>query len=158
MTSEDVSYVKKAMNGRTKTLIGEFNTFGSPTSLDVRKELYELYNVTWSGWIGRYFEEFGSEEVPAWVKSAYKKQYNKEWNLTGKGLLFVNESNKLVIITEKELKENPVWFQYTKQGKKTLNLQDESAYQYWFDVITPHQKVMCRLSLSFTWILKGKIS
>ena len=37
-----------------------------------------------------------------------------------------------------------------------MNLQDESAYQYWFDVITPQQKVMCRLSLSFTWILKEK--
>lgn len=156
MTSEDVSYVKKALNGRTKTLIGEFNTFGSPTSLDVRKELYELYNVTWSGWIGRYFEEFGSEEVPAWVKSAYKKQYNKEWSLTGKGLLFVNESNKLVIITEKELKENPVWFQYTKQGKKTLNLQDESAYQYWFDVIAPQQKSDVQAQFVFHLDSEGK--
>lgn len=73
MIFEDVSYVKKVLNGCIKMLIGEFNIFGSFIFLDVCKELYELYNVMWFGWIGCYFEEFGSEEVFVWVKSGYKK-------------------------------------------------------------------------------------
>lgn len=135
VTSEDIAFIRTSLYDHHSTLVGEFNSFASPTPKEVRTELYDLYNVTWTGWIGRYFEDFSSSEVPNWAKLAYREQFGEEWALTGKGLLFVNEQNELIVITEKELKDNPVWFQYTKSGQKELGLNDEAAYQYWFDVI-----------------------
>ncbi|WP_141431127.1 hypothetical protein [Bacillus sp. 03113] len=149
ITSDDLSYIHSALHGKTKTLIGEFNTFASPTSQEERADLNDLYNVTWSGWIGRYFADLSSKEVPNWAKAAYKKQYHKEWRLTGKGLLFVNESNQLVIVTEDEIKDQTVWFHYTTQGKKDFKLNDTSSYEYWFDIVSPNNEKEVQAEFSF---------
>ena len=51
------SIVGRLASNKKSMLIAEYNTFASPTSEAVRKELQDYLGISWSGWIGRYFDE-----------------------------------------------------------------------------------------------------
>jgi hypothetical protein len=114
-----------------KTLIAEFNTFASPTTNDVRLKISNLLNVNWSGWIGRYFPNLSSTEVPIWVKD----QYAGEWNFKGSGLVFVNEADYVHVVEEKDLTNQGVPILFTKNGENYFKENLNSIYQYWFDIV-----------------------
>jgi hypothetical protein len=113
MTMEDVEYIREAVFTNGAALIGEFNTFGSPTPQDVKESFYQLYNLEWTGWIGRFFPELEGSEVPVWAKNNYQEQYSKEWDFTGKGMVFVDDNDRLLVLTESDMKEQHVLFEYT---------------------------------------------
>ncbi len=49
-------------------MIAEFNTFGSPTSKQARKEMSDMLGVDWTGWIGRYYLDLSQgSEIPNWA-------------------------------------------------------------------------------------------
>ncbi|WP_110113450.1 hypothetical protein [Bacillus sp. CGMCC 1.16541] len=152
MTMEDVSSIRSMVINNQATLISEFNTFGSPTSGEVRREFYDLLHLEWSGWIGRYFVDLQSDEIPAWMKKNYEKQYGETWALKGKGFVFVHESDRLMILTEEQLKQEGVQFTYTKQGKQHFDVTRESDYYYWFDIVTPvnEKEVMATFTMNVT--------
>ncbi|NHM31846.1 hypothetical protein [Neobacillus terrae] len=115
-----------------KTLVAEFNTFGSPTKENVRTKISNLFNLDWSGWIGRYFTDLNGPEVPVWVKDDYQKQ--KKWNFSGGGFVFVNQNDFVVVIDEKELTEEGALFSLTRAGEKRFNQELKANYKYWFDI------------------------
>jgi hypothetical protein len=114
-----------------KTLIAEFNTFASPTTNDVRMKISNLLNVKWRGWIGRYFPNLASEEVPIWVKD----QYAGKWNFNGGGLIFVNEDDYVYVAQEKDLTQKGVPIHFTKNGDNYFKQNLNSVYDYWFDIL-----------------------
>ncbi|WML49753.1 hypothetical protein RCG23_07370 [Neobacillus sp. PS3-34] len=102
LQSEEVDKIENALMKKSgKTLIAEFNTFGSPTSEKVRTKISNLLNLDWSGWIGRYFTDLNSIEVPEWVKKKY--EVNKKWNFSGGGFILVNQNDFVVVIGQKDL-------------------------------------------------------
>ncbi|WP_223700482.1 hypothetical protein [Sutcliffiella deserti] len=149
MTNEDVSMIRSRLSQHSSTLISEFNTFASPTPEEVKQEFYALHNLHWDGWIGRYFSNLQSDEIPKWMKDNYQNQYGKEWSLEGKGFVYVHESDKLIVLTENQLNEDGVVFSYTDEGKSHFNLKGESIYQYWFDIVQPvnEEEVMANFSI-----------
>ncbi|WP_160725853.1 hypothetical protein [Bacillus sp. USDA818B3_A] len=137
LTLSEVKQLKKALiQPKPKTLIAEFNTFASPTSDEAKEEISSLLNVEWSGWIGRYFTDLNSEEVPEWVKENYQKQDHK-WDFNGEGFVFVNKNDYVVIIGKDDLKNSGLNFNLTSQGKKHFSQNIDGVYQYWFDIIQP---------------------
>lgn len=120
----------------TNILITEFNSFASPTSEAVRKVMERSLYVEWSDWIGRYFLDLNSDEVPPWLKQNYEQQYNKEWSFKKGGLVFVHSSDQVVIIDESQLNSR-VQFQMTAEGKDRFKGIGNTDYSYWFDIITP---------------------
>lgn len=114
-----------------KTLIAEFNTFASPTTNDVQMKISNLLNVKWTGWIGRYFPNLSSAEVPVWVK----EQYAEEWNFDGPGLVFVNEDDYVYVVEEKDLTHQGVPIHFTKNGESYFKENLNSVYPYWFDIV-----------------------
>ncbi|CAG9621258.1 hypothetical protein [Sutcliffiella rhizosphaerae] len=159
MTLEDVTYIKQQLYEHGSTLIGEFNTFGSPTPDDVKESFYEMYNLTWTGWIGRYFEDLSNEEVPVWAKKNYENQYNNEWSFTGKGVVFVDDTDKIVVLEVEEMEESSVRFTFTEKGQDVFDSHEEALYQYWFDVIIPKDdtEVLASFSLSLTKEAEAKL-
>lgn len=131
-----------------KTLIAEFNTFASPTTNNVRMKISNLLNVNWSGWIGRYFPNLASTEVPIWVKD----QYAGEWNFTGAGLVFVNEDDYVYVVEEKDLTHKGVPIRFTKKGEDYFKQNLNSVYQYWFDIVdvTSEEEVLAKFHLPVT--------
>ncbi|WP_100334015.1 hypothetical protein [Bacillus alkalisoli] len=152
MTAEDVDYIRNAVFQHGTTLIGEFNTFGSPTSHEVRESFYQLYNLEWTGWIGRFFDQLEGLEVPVWAKENYEQQFGEQWNFSGKGMVFVDESDRVIVLTEKDMLRKEVLLQYTTQGIDTLGLTESAPYHYWFDIIVPQNEaeVLATFSLALT--------
>jgi hypothetical protein len=159
MTNEEVNAISSSLIKNNQTLIAEFNTFGSPTEHDVREEFYHLLNVTWTGWMGRYFNELESNEVPGWLKQNYEKQYGEPFTFKGNGLVYVNEEDEVIVLTAKDLAKNYVMFQPTEYGLNEFELNDNIQYNYWFDVVEAidQQEVQVNFKLSLTEEGKQKL-
>ena len=82
------------------SVIAEFNTFAYPTSRDVRARMEKLFGVRWQSWIGSYFQDLSSEEVPAVLRDLWAKRSQRPWRYAGPGILFANYRNGLVIVLE----------------------------------------------------------
>ncbi len=135
LQAEEVNKIEQAMlTSKGKTLIAEFNTFASPTSSPVKEKISNLLNVEWSGWIGRYFANLDSTEVPEWVKQNYEAK-NKKWSFAGEGFVLVNNDSNIVVISSNEIKGSGLTFQLTHYGKKHFTRDIQGKYQYWFDIV-----------------------
>jgi len=130
--------VSRLASNKKSMLIAEYNTFASPTSEAVRKELQDYLGINWSGWIGRYFDELDyhkNSEIPQWVVD----EYANDWPYKGGGFLVFNEiTDKLVILElDKHVKTEGIQLQFTEEGKQFFNTSSSAKYEYWFDIITP---------------------
>lgn len=150
MTNEDVDILQSAAAKNGATIVAEFNTFASPTPDDVKKKFYDLLNLQWTGWIGRYFDELNSSEVPVWVKDNYEAQYNKKYQFTGHGYVFVDKNDKIVILDGSQIEAGNVQFSLTDQGEKKFGQKLSASYNYWFDIVTPvdENEVLATYTLS----------
>ncbi|TDL66389.1 hypothetical protein E2R56_22740 [Rhodococcus qingshengii] len=134
LESSDIDRIEQALLGeKGKTLIAEFNTFASPTPDIVRDKLANLLNLEWTGWIGRYFPDLNNSEVPIWVREQYEVN-NKKWNFKGKGFVFVNKNNEIVVVDQENVKKNGALFNLTKKGESYFKRELQGKYQYWFDI------------------------
>ncbi|MEH7117922.1 hypothetical protein V7128_10945 [Neobacillus vireti] len=135
LTLNEVNQIEQSLiQSKPKTLIAEFNTFASPTSERAKGAISNLLNVEWSGWIGRYFSDLNSNEVPEWVKQNYKKQHGK-WHFNGEGFVFVSKNNFVVVIGKENINHSGLKFTLTNQGERLFSQKLNATYQYWFDII-----------------------
>jgi len=51
LRKDDLDYVENYLEQGGKTIIAEFNTFGSPTSYKAREDITDILGIKWSGWI-----------------------------------------------------------------------------------------------------------
>ncbi|WHY92999.1 hypothetical protein QNK12_05765 [Neobacillus cucumis] len=159
LDSHDVNQIEKSLlTAKGKTLIAEFNTFASPTSETARSKISNLLNLDWSGWIGRYFSDLNSTEVPQWVKKQYEEK-NKKWTFSGQGIVFVSKNNYIVVIDQKELTDNGLLFQVTRKGRNQFKEDLHGKYQYWFDIIQPRndEEILANYQLPITNAAKKKL-
>ncbi|MDR7001757.1 hypothetical protein [Neobacillus niacini] len=159
LTSHDVNQIEKSLIAtKGKTLIAEFNTFASPTSESARAKISNLLNLDWSGWIGRYFFDLNSTEVPEWVKKQYEEK-NKKWTFSGQGFVFVSKNNYIVVLDQKELTDSGLLFHVTEKGKSQFKEDLRGKYQYWFDLIQPRndEEVLASYQLPVTKDAKRKL-
>ncbi|MFK2826878.1 hypothetical protein QYG89_14580 [Bacillus sp. B190/17] len=122
--------------GKDTTLIAEFNSFAEPTDKVTRKIMERNIGVVWSDWIGRYFKELDSSEIPPWLIRNYENQYKEKWDFKGPGLAFVHTSDRVVVLGKHDVKDF-VSVQLTQQGEKQLDGVSSSNYMYWFDIVSP---------------------
>ncbi|MCT1540314.1 MULTISPECIES: hypothetical protein [Lysinibacillus] len=132
------SIVERLASKKKSMLIAEYNTFASPTSGEVRKELQDYLGITWSGWIGRYFDELDYHknlEIPQWVID----EHGDNWSYKGGGFLLFNEITEELLVLEmnKHVNSEGIQVQFTENGKKFFHSSARAQYDYWFDIITP---------------------
>ncbi|MFD2129922.1 hypothetical protein ACFSKI_01445 [Pseudogracilibacillus auburnensis] len=139
MTMDEVEAIKHSLINNNQTFIAEFNSFGSPTDEEVKKLLYELLHVNWTGWIGRAFHQLHSEEVPSWVKETYEKQSGETYNFSGYGVVFVHEGGEVVILHKDDLNEEGVSMKLSDAGASFFQLDGTYDYDYWFDIVEPNK-------------------
>jgi hypothetical protein len=118
------------------TLLLEFNSIASPTEAPVRKMVEESMSFQWSGWIGRYFSNMHDKEIPSWLIENYQKQYEQQWNFEGEGLVFVHETDKVVVLDGVDFNDR-ITFQWSAEGRNHYQNAKNSYYDYWFDIVEP---------------------
>lgn len=120
------------------TLILEFNSIASPTDETTRNIVEKEMGFEWSGWIGRYFKDLSSEEIPPWLIRNYEEQYEEEWHFSGEGLAFVHESDRVMVLSKNDI-NGRVDFEWTELGQNRYSEVKDSQYDYWFDIISPDE-------------------
>ncbi|MCA0150636.1 hypothetical protein LCD52_17900 [Rossellomorea vietnamensis] len=135
LTEQDMDALKDMAMKDGKTLIAEFNSMAQPTEEETRRKFYSLFNLEWSGWIGRYFPELENSEVPQWVRDNYEKQYDKTYHFKGPGYVLVDENDRLVVLDKEDIGEKGVVFSTTPRGEELIGEEINTPYSYWFDIV-----------------------
>ncbi len=137
LSEADYKLAKHCVDHR-KLLIAEFNFFANPTVNPVRSQAENLIGMKWSGWAGRYFHTLDTaknDEIPQWAVNMYVRQYHKPWVFKKPGILFVHESEVIVILEKDTALIDEVPRILTDgYGQKKYGLPATIHYPYWFDI------------------------
>lgn len=132
---KEVDKIKNVLNNNT--IIGEFNTLASPTDIEARKELEDIFGLKWDGWIGRYFSDLSKEniEIPNWMKENYAMQQGEKWNLKGAGIVLVNSEDTIIVLRKDvELGAGLNRINFTDSAKNEFKVKNNVNYYYWFEI------------------------
>ncbi len=138
MTPKELEFLKK-MKSKGKPVICEFNVIASPTPEAVRQAFEKEFNITWTGWVGRYYETLDTiknKELPRWMKTNYLNQHNNTWPFTKSGIVFVKNNERIEILENESQLNVDVPMIYTNvAGIKKYDLPNRMKYPFWFEII-----------------------
>lgn len=138
MSDQDIEFLS-GMKNKHKLILSEFNCLGSPTSPIIRLKFQELFGISWTGWIGRYFDSFDTTvntELPKWLVRNFKAQHNGAWPFKKSGIAFVHSDDRVVILEKGiELVDEFPAIMSNKEGQKDYRLPKKLNYTFWFDII-----------------------
>ena len=154
MSQQDMYYLDQ-MKAAHKLVIAEFNCIASPTSDSIRTEFSKSFGITWSRWVGRYFDSFDTLvnlELPKWVYHNYMDQNNGQWPFKKSGLAYVRNDDKIVILeNDTHLdKELPVIIS-NAEGQDYYGLPEKYKYAYWFEINTANDSLTRTISTFETY-------
>lgn len=137
MTSADL-FLLAEMKAREKLIINEFNVIASPTTAGLRQAYEHLFDLRWSGWVGRYFDDLDSlrnPELPRWLLSNYLAEH-RNWPFTKAGVAFVAEDGQVAILEYETHMNSPMPRIVTSPAEaKYYGVADSMPYPFWFDVM-----------------------
>jgi len=144
MSSQDIELLKQ-MKQKKKLIITEFNSIGSPTSQETRKQFEDMFAMHWTGWTGRFFESLDTtrnKELPRWLINNYKRANNNNWPFKKSGIALVSDQDRVIILEDGRDLKNPMPHIVSGEyGQKVLGLPEEIKYAFWFDVIQPNRAI-----------------
>ena len=124
-----------------RILVGEHNIFGYPTYLDpvAAEILQDLFAVTYRGWLARYFDDL--DETAFWIKELYTRIYGREWDLEGRGMVFLREDvtglgwyTDLVVVEEDQFVA-PWPVVKSTEHQWLAGASSEVPYLYWVELL-----------------------
>lgn len=140
LNNNDYLFIKE-MTDRKKPVIAEYNFIGFPTNDLERKKTEDLFDIQWTGWIGKYFkslQEESNDELPVWAVNLYKQQYNLPWEFENGGIILVNEVNEIIVLENKVHLDFEVPYIYTcAESMDEYGLPYQLSYTGWFDIMLP---------------------
>jgi hypothetical protein len=128
---------------RGGTLFAEFNSFCDPTQAEARRVMEELLGVEWSGWTGRLFLNPGDEnEVPAWVRREFTRQFPDRPFPQKPMLLFVNREAKLFVVEGTNMAAMVPRIELTAEGIIDLGVMTPPVPYYgWFPLMRQRHRI-----------------
>jgi len=137
MTRKELNLLE-AMKEQKKLIITEFNVIASPTSYRIRNDFEKEFGITWSRWVGRYFESLDTnenKELPRWLKNNYLIQNDSIWPFSKSGIVFVKNDDRIVILENETQLDIEIPIIYTPVLERVFyNLPTEIKYPFWFDI------------------------
>jgi hypothetical protein len=117
-------------------VIAEFNTFASPTAEPARAKLQPMFGVSWTRWAVRYWPRLEDmREVPAWLGRLYEEVYQRPYDLSGGGLVFVHEDSDILVLRAGEHLHGDVIRQMRTSAGSLLDVPDGGRFRFWMDVV-----------------------
>jgi hypothetical protein len=154
LSEKDILVMKK-LKKKNKPVLAEYNTIGNPTPHDVRVNFQQMFQVEWTGWVGRYIASLdttNNPDLPKWMVRQYRNQFNRPWTFKSEGFLFFNEDGRVVVMEkDKHLNDPMPVIITTKEAQLRYNLPDRMIYPFWIDIMenkNDSNKVIARYSLS----------
>lgn len=142
LSKNDMSFLKQ-MKRKKKLILAEFNIIASPTSHSVRRNFEKTFDVKWSGWVGRFFDNLDTTvnmEIPRWLINNYLKN-NEEWPFKNSGIVFVRNDDKIVILeNEASLTVETPMIETEEQFVDEFGMVDVIKYPFWFDIVSTEQE------------------
>ncbi len=138
LTSTEAAAIE-GLAARGGLIIGEFNTFASPTSEAVRARMERLFGVRWTHWVMRYWPDLQDEnEVPKWVGRVYERVYRRPFDLVGPGLVMVKDDVDIVVLQPPaQIAREILSLVKTSTLAELESLPGEAHYLYWIDLLEP---------------------
>ncbi len=120
-------------------VVGEFNTFATPTSLEIRHQLEEILGVRWKEWMGRYFQDLKRDkEVTRWMVRNYEAQYKRPWNFEGPGYVLTSNWDEIVVLEAGiDVGNDECRFIVRNEYVDEFKMAKVIPYYYWFDFVQP---------------------
>lgn len=144
LSDQDVEFLAD-MKARHKLIVTEFNTIGSPTSVDNRHKFEKLFGMRWTGWSGKYFNSLDTvlnKDLPKWLTRDYMRDHHGKWGFHKSGMAFVSNDEQVVVLEDSTHLTDPVPHIITMgYGQKQLDLPARMKYSFWFDIIEPDLSV-----------------
>lgn len=144
LSSNDLEMLK-LMKEKNKLIITEYNTIGSPTAIENRKEFENLFKLKWTGWSARYFDDLNiktNPEIPHWLITNYKKSHNNQWPFKSSGIAFINKNNDVLILEKGVHLTKPLPYIFSNTlAQESLSLPEKIKYPFWFDIMIPNENV-----------------
>ncbi|WP_192349851.1 hypothetical protein [Algoriphagus sp. Y33] len=134
----DINLLREAA-AQNKTIVAEFNTMASPTSVGFRTDFENLMGLKWTGWIARYFDEMDTTinaDIPDWLVSQYVEQHSNTWVAGGPGIAFVHENGRVEAFSNSidYFGETPK-IRTQKINQHGFKLPEVVPYPDWFDIV-----------------------
>lgn len=144
LSNRDLEFIK-LMKAKKKLIITEFNTIGSPTAPEIRHQFEGLFGMKWTGWTARYFNSLDTninKELPVWMIKNYKAVNHNRWPFKKSGIVFVSDSDQLVILEDStHLTNSMPYILSTTSAQKKFGIPEKIKYPFWFDVIIPNERI-----------------
>ncbi|WEK54064.1 MAG: hypothetical protein P0Y55_16105 [Candidatus Cohnella colombiensis] len=151
MRKEEVAVIATSYEKGT-TIIGEYNIAGDPTTSDVAQELEHIFGLHFTGVAGKFFSDLSSElDVPHWIRAIYERQYGKQWNLSGAGIVIAGNDRIVVLQREVGFVGSSLQIRMSEQEKSYDRVKAVDYYN-WFEIVEPvnSQSVIAWYDLKLT--------
>jgi hypothetical protein len=143
MTAKEAEVLKRARD-LGKLVICEFNTIADPTPTAVRRRFEQDFDLSWTGWTLRSFDNLDStvnRELPPWLIRLQLEQHH-QWPFKGPGIAFVHQDGRLFILeTGIHLIDQTPWIITSPKFGKELGVPDSLPYPYWIDLIATGKSI-----------------
>lgn len=155
LNQNDYLFLKR-MKELNKLIIGEYNMFSSPTNALIRSKTEEIFNLTWTGWSGKFFSNLNPETgygIADWMVKLYEQQHLKPWPKQGSGIILLSNDGLIEILTEEtDLKSTKVKLLAGETMKNWPVAPKDVSYTGWFDIVAPRidAEVMAKFRLDVT--------
>ena len=129
LQAQEWDALKKRLNQPEKSLfIAEYNSFASPTEIDVMNSVTKYLGLEWSGWTGRFFDELNPHEnleIPQWVLDEFKGS----WDYKGPGFILVNDLDYEVVVLEQgqHIDHEGISLSFTEEGQELFGLKNSQS-------------------------------
>jgi hypothetical protein len=137
-THVEALLLKKA-HQKNKLILTEFNILASPTNEQVRKDLEQEFKFSWTGWVGRYFNNLDTtinKELPKWLKKNYLNQHNHAWPFKKSGIVLINENDQIEILEmDRHLKHKHLMISTKDVYQTEYDIPEKLKFNFWFDII-----------------------
>jgi len=123
-----------------RLIIGEFNSFASPTPPELRERIEHIFGVSWTGWSGRYFVNFADEtDVPYWLREKWEADNGRSWDRSGAGYVLVNDQTGEYLFLREgiEVEREGLKLVPNERFIKLDAMQgvENCTFCYWFDIV-----------------------
>ncbi|NCB42564.1 MAG: hypothetical protein EOM59_08080 [Clostridia bacterium] len=145
---DEINYISSNLN-RNNVLVGEYDIINHSN----KEMLEDLFNITWSGYSGKYFRDLASYgDVPMSVIESYEAS-GEQWLFSGPGLVIMSKEDVVYVLTAQEhLQKKGFFFAFNDAYQSEFSVYKNIQFDGWFDIIkaNPSTETIAEYSMNLT--------